>query len=146
MKSIRKILFVMAALAAVFGFVACSNDDDEPSAVAVYECKSTWKEGDVECYTIYTVSFYDDNTYTVTSVYKDDEDSWNYTVQKGVYTGDPSKDGTIKMTVTKIADWDDDGNVKLVDVPEEDKKYYTDIEITISGETATIDGDKYTKK
>ena len=148
MKSIRKILFVMAALAAVFGFVACSNDDDEPSAVAVYERKSTWtaEDGTTECYDTYTVTFYDDNTYTVTSVGKDDEDSWNYTVQKGVYTGDPSKDGTIKMTVTKIADWDDDGNVKLVDVPEEDKKYYTDIEITISGGTTTIDGDKYTKK
>lgn len=56
MKSIRKILFVMAALAAVFGFVACSNDDDEPSTVAVYERKSTWKEGDVECYDISTVT------------------------------------------------------------------------------------------
>lgn len=144
MKSIRKILFVMAALAAVFGFVACSNDDDDgPSAVAVYECKDMWKEGDVECYNIYTVTFYDDNTYTVTSVGKDDEDSWNYTVQKGVYTGDPSKDGTIKMTAKKV-DWGDNG--ELIDVPEEDKKYYTDIEITISGGTTTIDGDKYTKK
>ena len=143
MKSIRKILFVMAALAAVFGFVACSNDDDEPSTVAVYEWKYTWKEGDVECYSIYTVTFYDDNTYTVTSVYKDDEDSWNHTVQKGVYTGDPSKDGTIKMTAKKV-DWGDNG--ELIDVPEEDKENYTDIEITISGGTATIDGDKYTKK
>lgn len=92
---------------------------------------------------IYTVTFYDDNTYTVTSVGKDDEESWDYTVQKGVYTGDPSKDGTIKMTAKKV-DWGDNG--ELIDVPEEDKENYTDIEITISGGTTTIDGDKYTKK
>ena len=89
------------------------------------------------------MTFYDDNTCTETSVGKDDEDSWNHTMQKGVYTGDPSKDGTIKMTAKKV-DWGDNG--ELIDVPEEDKKYYTDIEITISGEPATIDGDKYTKK
>lgn len=65
MKSIRKILFVMAAPAAVFGFVACSDDDD---------------------------------------------------------------------------------NVKLVDVPEAYKKYYTDIEITISGGKFSHNGDEYTKK
>ena len=145
MKSIRKILFVMATLAAVFGFVACSNDDDEPSTVAVYEYKETWpaEDGTTECSDTYTVTFYDDNTYTVTSVGKDDEDSWNHTMQKGVYTGDPSKDGTIKMTAKKV-DWGDNG--ELIDVPEEDKENYTDIEITISGGKATIDGDEYTKK
>ena len=136
----------MAALAAVFGFVACSDDDDEPSAVAVYECKDTWKEGDVECYNTFTATFYDDTTYIVTSVGRDDEGPWNYIEQTGFYTGDPSKDGEIKITATKIADWDDDDNVKLIDVPEKDKKYYTDIKIAISGGTATINGDKYTKK
>ena len=39
MKGIKKYLFLLAALAAVFGFVACSDDDDDdgPATVAVYE-------------------------------------------------------------------------------------------------------------
>lgn len=133
----------MAALAAVFGFVACSDDDDGPSAVAVYESKETWKEGDVECYNIYTVTFYDDNTFIMTSVGKDDEDIWNDIGLIGVYTDDPSTDGTIKMTVKKVV-WGDDE--KLIDVPEAYKEQFTNIVITISGGKFTYWGDVYTKK
>lgn len=132
----------------MFGFVACSDDDDEPSTVAVYECEYKWtaEDGTTECYNTHTVTFYDDGTFTNTLVGKNDEESWNYTYQKGTYTGDPAKDGKITITATKIADWDDDDNIKLIDVPEEGKEYYTNIEITISGGKFTYEGDEYTKK
>ena len=143
MKSIRKILLVMAALAAVFGFVACSDDDDGPSAVAVYENKETWTEGDVDCYDTRTAFFYDDKTFIVTLDYKDDEESWNIIYWTGVYTGDLSTDNTIRMTVKKVA-WGD--NDSLIDVPEASKDYFTNIVVFISDGYATINGAVYTKK
>ena len=138
----------MVVPAAVFGFVACSDDDDGSSVVAVYEYKETWtaEDGTTECSDTYTAFFYNDGTFIVTSVGNDDEESWNYIEWTGTYTGDPSKDGTIKMTVTKMAGWDDDGNAKLVDVPEASKELYTDMPIPIRDGTATIFAWEFTKK
>ena len=166
MKSIRKILFVMAALAAVFGFVACSDDDDDgPLVVAMYEYKDTWtaEDGTTEYSDTYTAFFYNDGSFIVTSVGNDDEGSWNYIEQTGVYTGDPSKDGTIKITVEKKNWYYDDGNMKLLDIKDYIKamyvtevtddfinniirEAYTNKPITITGGKANIDGDEYTKK
>lgn len=92
MKSIKKYLFIMAALAAVFGFVACGDDDDESStaaesAVAVYKNNSY---GDVT----YMVTFLDNGTWSQVYEYSGKKE----TMAEGTYTGDPTKDGTIKLT------------------------------------------------
>ena len=104
MKSIKKLLFVMAALAAVFGFVACSNDDDGgPSRVAVYEDKATFNvDGYVVDY-IQTLTFYNDNTFSwVNKMEYHNGPTEKMPYMDGEYTGDPSKDGTITMAATEM--------------------------------------------
>ena len=87
MKSIKKFLFIMVALATALAFVSCSNGSDDPSTVAVYK-------GDFEEATA-TYTFYDDNTWKYEAVYEGKVvESGN-----GTYKGDPTKDGTIKITI-----------------------------------------------
>ena len=90
MKSIKKLLFVMAALAAVFGFVACSDDDDDPSTVAVY----TGKDGDNLSYVI---TFYDNGTFKNVLTIKG---VGSGTVATGTYKGDVTKDTSADNEVT----------------------------------------------
>ena len=91
MKSIKKLLFVMAALAAVFGFVACSNDDDDdPETVAVY----TGKDGDNLSYVI---TFYDDGTFKNVLTIKGVASG---NVATGTYNGDVTKDTSADNKVT----------------------------------------------
>lgn len=99
MKSIKKYLFIMAALAAVFGFVACSDEDDDPSTVAVYETEDGSE----------TITFFDDDTWTVTrKVYGKET-----TIAAGTYAGgNPSKNGSFLITMTKML-----YNENLIDVP-----------------------------
>ncbi len=86
MKSIKKILFIMAALAATLAFVSCSSGDDDPSTVAVY--KGTDSGATV------TITFYDDDTWKMVAEYEGEVlESAN-----GTYKGDPTKDGTITVT------------------------------------------------
>ncbi len=85
MKSIKKYLFIMMALAAVFGFVACSDDDDDRDSV-VYE--------DASGYNAFT--FYDDDTFVLRNNLADRE----------LYSGTYSESATsynITLTVTKIS-------------------------------------------
>lgn len=104
MKGIKKYLFIMAALAAVFGFVACDNDEEEDNIVAVYT--ATMTEDGIAM--LVTMTFYGDNTflatYTVMSI--------TVTGMVGTYTGIPSKDGRIIMTIEKMINDD----LVLVDV------------------------------
>ena len=93
MKSIKRYFFVMMAVAAVFGFVACSDDDDGASAVAVYKDD-----------TVNTVTFYDNDTFEV--IMEVPSLSYTETEAEGTYTGDPSKDGEITMTYTFINGFD----------------------------------------
>lgn len=96
MKSIKKYHFIMAALAAVFGFVACSEKDDDPSTVAVYEAEDGSE----------TITFFDDDTWVVTRK--------KTTVAAGTYAGgDPSKNGSFLITMTKTLYNDEN----LIDVP-----------------------------
>ncbi len=88
MKSIKKYLFIMAALAAVFGFVACSDEDDDPSTVATYEATDE----------AMTLTFLDDNTWSVIGKVLGTE----MTMAEGTYAGDPSKNGEILITTTKL--------------------------------------------
>ncbi len=86
MKSIKKILFIMAALAATLAFVSCSSGDDDPSTVAVYKC--------TEDGATVTITFYDDDTWKMVAEYEGEVvESGN-----GTYKGDPTKDGTITLT------------------------------------------------
>ncbi|MCH5290847.1 MAG: hypothetical protein J1D88_03685 [Treponema sp.] len=96
MKGVKKYLFLMAVVAALFGFVACSNDDDGASKVAVYA-------SDEE-----TLTFYDDGTFKVV------EDG--ITVSTGTYTGDVTKNTGVSNEVTAtIKKWrNEDG--KLVNI------------------------------
>ena len=93
MKSIKKYLFLLAALAAVFGFVACSDDDDDddPSVVAKYE--GQFKRDGVTV--TLTLVCYVNDTFEVYSTELDG------TVAEGTYDGNPYEDDIIKVTFTK---------------------------------------------
>ena len=84
MKSIKKYLFIMMALAAVFGFVACSDDDDDRESV-VYE--------DASGYNAFT--FYDDLSFVLRNNLADME-LYSGTWDRG------SSASKITLTVTKI--------------------------------------------
>ena len=113
MKKLAKIMAVFAAIMMALAFAGCNNDDDDdPSTVAVY--KATYEDEDVGTVTQLT-TFYDDNTFVMDVEMGD----LKCTVMTGTYTGDPSKDGTITISLTKMPD--DDG--KLVDADADTKKY-----------------------
>ena len=92
MKSIKKLIFVLAALTAVFGFVACSDDDDEPSTVAVYE--ESYTESGV-AYTE-TITFLDNGTFKNVGTIG----GKSYTFATGTYKGDVKKDTSDSNKVT----------------------------------------------
>ena len=97
MKSIKKLIFVMAALAAVFGFVACSNDDDDgPETVAVY--KADYSDKDSTDITILT--FYAGGSFSVYEEWDDGEDRWSGIGCTGTYTGDVTKNTSATNIVT----------------------------------------------
>lgn len=100
MKGIKKYFFIMAALAVVFGFVACGNDEEEDNIVAVYNTATMTEDGIAM---LVTMTFYGNNTFLVTYTTM----SITMTGMVGTYTGDPSKDGRIIMTIEKMVN--DDG-------------------------------------
>lgn len=113
MKKLAKIMAVFAAIMMALAFVGCNNDDDDdPSKVAVF--KATYEDEDVGTVT-QLATFYDDNTIVVNGEAGDKK----ATLMTGTYTGDPSKDGTITLSVTKIF-----YQGKLIDATEEVKKEY----------------------
>lgn len=125
MKSIKKYLFIMAALAAVFGFVACGDDD--PSTVAEYKA---------DYYGVtYMVTFLDDDTWSQTVEYRGEK----VTMAEGTYQGDPSTDGKIYITATKSLNTDE----KLTEVP---KDYRREVTITIASKKFTYDFITYTRQ
>ena len=85
MKSIKKFLFVMVALATALAFVSCNNDDD-PSTVAVYK--------GLEDGATVTITFYDDDTWKFVAEYEGEVVGSG----SGTYKGDPTKDGKITVT------------------------------------------------
>lgn len=108
MKKLAKIMAVFAAIMMALAFVGCNNDDDDdPSTVAVYKA--------TEEYDGVTVTCYDDNTFVITA----EANGEKVTLMTGTYTGDPTKDGALTISLTKMAD--DDG--KLVDADADTKKY-----------------------
>ena len=108
MQKLAKIRVIFAAIMMALAFAGCNNDDDDdPSKVAVFKATDEYDGA------TYTLSCYDDNTFVIDGKMGD----LKCTVMTGTYTGDPSKDGTITISLTKMPD--DDG--KLVDASEEVK-------------------------
>ena len=164
MKKFLKTLAVFAAVAALgFGFASCADDDDDSgSGSALVAYSSTDSDGK-----IYTISFYSGNTYAVHIYYKETNFGvagiMDLDVQKGTYTGDPTKDGSVVCTSVSQVDKEKMGklmmgavmsgqksltitnsNCPLVALDSSDVKTRT---CTISGTTLTDDeGDKYTRR
>ena len=108
MRKFAKISAVLAAMVLALAFVGCKDDDDDPSVVTTWYCtEEETEDGISETMTLY---FYDDNTFKM--IFSDG--SITVTYSTGTYTGDTTKDETIKLTATKIID--DDNN--LVDCNE----------------------------
>lgn len=105
MKKFLKTLAVFAAVAALgFGFASCADDDDDSgSGSALVAYSSTDSDDRTE-----TISFYSDNTYAMHIYSKDTEDGITLTMdldyEKGTYTGDPTKDGTVVGTSVSEVD------------------------------------------
>ena len=102
MKSIKKLIFVMAALAAVFGFVACSDDDDDddgPSKVTVYTGEGVGLS--------YEITFYDGGAFkrvfTIEGVGSGTAETGTY---RGDVTKDTSDDNRVTFTTKTVGEYD----------------------------------------
>lgn len=164
MKKFLKTLAVFAAVAALgFGFASCADDDDDSgSGSALVAYSSTDSDGK-----IYTISFYSDNTYTM-HMYRETTElgiavTMDLDVQKGTYTGDPTKDDSVVCTSVSQVDKEKmqklmmgailsgsksltitNSNCPLVALDSSEVKTR---KCTISGTTLTDDeGNKYTRK
>ena len=115
MKKFLKTLAVFAAVAALgFGFASCADDGGSGSGsgsalVAFSSVNSTGENG--------TISFYSDKTYTVHMYRKSTEHGitliMDLDVEKGNYTGDPTKDGSVDCTSESGVDEEKMGKLML---------------------------------
>lgn len=162
MKKFLKTLAVFAAVAALgFGFASCSDDDDDSASVLV-AYSSTNSDGETGI-----ISFYSNKTYTMHMYEKFTglgiAVTMDLDVEKGTYTGDPTKDGTV--VATSVSQVDDDKIGELMEgllgsgsksltitnsncplVALDSSKVETR-KCTISGTTLTDnEGNKYTRK
>ncbi len=115
MKKLSMLLVAVLALAMMMGFVGCKQEDDVPSGSATV----TWEGPGMELTT------YGDNTWKVvlTSLAQPIE------LAKGTYTGDATKDGTLKCKMTHRVN-DNTGALEEVSPVEFD--------CTISGNTLSV--------
>lgn len=121
-------LNIAAAFMLVSVFVSCNNSaENEPGVVAEYISDT---EDNVSGFKL-TLTFYDDDSWEVVL-----DDAGSATAAKdfegkviwdGTYTGDPSKDGPITISITHIFVGD-----SVEEVPSAAKDAYTDLEFTIS--------------
>lgn len=164
MKKFLKTLAVFAAVAALgFGFASCADDDDDSDSGSVLVAFSRVNSDDET----ETISFYNDNSYAVHIYYEETNFGvvgiMDLDVEKGTYTGDPTKDGTVVGTSEKGVEETKmlrlmaiaygsgqksltitNSNCPLVALDSSDVKTRT---CTISGTTLTDDeGNKYTRK
>lgn len=105
MKKFLKTLAVFAAVAALgFGFASCADDDDDSGSGSVLVAFSRENsDGETE-----TISFYSGNTYAV-HIYCEKTNfgialTMDLDGEKGTYTGDPTKDGTVVGTSVSRVD------------------------------------------
>lgn len=165
MKKFLKTLAVFAAVAALgFGFASCADDDDGSgggsSALVAFSRVNSDDETE-------TISFYSGNIYAV-HIYCEETNFgvagiMDLDVQKGTYTGDPTKDGSVVCTSVSQVDEDKikelmmgailshskslkitNSNCPLMALDSSKVEKRT---CTISGTTLTDDeGNKYTRK
>ena len=134
MKKLAKIMAVFAAIMMALAFAGCNNDDDDdPSTVAVFEATEEYDGVTVT----ELVTCYDDNTFVITA----EANGEKVTLMTGTYTGDPTKDGALTISLTKMVD--DDG--KLVDADADTKKY-ADGEYVIKDGKVEVIGTIYTRQ
>ena len=163
MKSLKKLfMLLLAASALSFTFTACSDDDDDDT-VAVYKCEKADNSLGVSMKNVMTVTFKDDNTFVVhenstASASGQTLTFMNLDAATGTYEGDPSKDGTVKVTIKKAIDEDSiDAATMLAklssgstitnsDLPLKDVTNPTTEEITISNGKFTFDEAEFTKQ
>lgn len=148
MKLFSKVAVLAAALMVVSVFAGCKNAEDEgDGVVAVYKgypSKTKIKdavlssvdarEADIPTDKPYAnLTFYDDDTFNVTLLVAEEEPE----IAVGTYSGDPSKDGKIKIEVEKMANLSEkNSSYTLIPLPEEEKEY-------INGEYKISDGELF---
>lgn len=133
MKLFSKVAVLAAALMVVSVFTGCKNAEDEGAGVvAVYKgypskiqekaviSSVDARKADVPTDKPYAnLTFYDDDTFNVTLLVAEEEPE----IAVGTYSGDPSKDGKIKVEVEKMANLSEKTtSYELIPLPEEMKK------------------------
>ena len=123
MKSILKFFTAVMLLAASFGVISCSdNEDDSPSVTATYYGAGVGTIDGVNMTITMKTKFYDNKEFvidlTMTAV-GETVASYSGTFFLGTYTGNPTKDGTVKMTIAKEYDFE---QKKLVDIPSSERE------------------------
>ncbi len=157
MKKFLKTLAVFAAVAALgFGFASCADDDDGGSGSALVAFSRENSDGETETISFYSDIYYEETNFGVAGIMDLD-------VQKGTYTGDPTKDGSVVCTSVSQVDKEKMGKLMMGAVMSGQKSLkitnsncplvaldsskVETRECTISGTTLTDDeGNKYTRK
>lgn len=127
MKKLSMLLVAVLAVAMMMGFVGCKQEDDVPSGPSAV---ATWESSDFPNMSL-ELTAYSDSTWKVVS--KSEAQSVEYA--KGTYTGDATKDGSLKIKVTHAFD-DDFQSLKELATPSE-------YDATISGNTLTAPGESF---
>ena len=132
----KKLLYGLMGLVvalSLVGFVSCDDDDDDDEGASVVATYSYTYEAEGDEDEDYTESFYfySDATFKVT--YE------SYTIATGTYTGDATSDGSVTLTVKKVAKGfiEESDDTSLIDWSDD----YGDasVTITISSGSFTID-------
>ena len=123
---IGALVVILGAVAFITGCPQAHNNKDK----AVYVSKTEANGITVT----YTVTFKADGTW----INRASNGIQNFVTMQGTYTGDPSKDGTVTITVTKQLN--DDGTA-LVDVENPQSR-----NITVKGGKCSIGGMEYTRQ
>ena len=141
MKSVKKILFGAFAFAALsFGLASCADDEEESlKCVAEYVGTGSAQDSDGDiCTCTVRASFYNNKEYKIdmnaTAVATGESVATatiDGTIEIGTYTGDATKDGTIRCTATKEYDGEQE---KLVSVANK-----TTDEVTVANGEFTLD-------
>ena len=119
------LVLIISAVALVTGCQQANNNKDKAVYVAKVEIEGTS--------VTYTLIFKADGTW----INRAGIGSQDIVTMEGTYTGDPSKDGTVTITVTKLLK----GAGSLVDVEKPQS-----MDITVKGGKCSIAGMEYTRQ
>ena len=122
---IGALVVILGAVAFITGCQQANSNKDK----AVYVSET--KQGGVTV--TQTVTFKADGTW----INRASNGIQNFVTMQGTYTGDPSKDGTVTITVTKLLK----GAGSLVDVEKPQS-----MDITVKGGKCSIGGTEYTRQ